>query len=354
MKIETLVRPTPTIRWDQGKVKLIDQTKLPLQEEYIETDDYRDICEAIQRLAIRGAPAIGVAGAYACVLAAKHIEAGIPLEEYVQSFIQQAEEIGLTRPTAVNLMWAVKKMIQKARFFKGSIEQLKDELLDLANEIRDDDLERCHSPAIHGADVIPEKANVMTICNTGGLATSGIGTALGVIQYAHAQGKKVYVYVCETRPLLQGARLNSWELKRTNTPFTLMTDSMAARTMQNCQIDGVFVGADRIASNGDTANKIGTYSLAVLAKYHDVPFYVAAPLSTVDYDIKSGLEIPVEERSPEEVTRIKGIQFTIEDIDVATPAFDVTPAELIKGIITEKGIARYPYTKSLQEQKNAR
>ena len=354
MKIETLVRPTPTIRWDQGKVKLIDQTKLPLQEEYIETDDYRDICEAIQRLAIRGAPAIGVAGAYACVLAAKHIEAGIPLEEYVQSFIQQAEEIGLTRPTAVNLMWAVKKMIQKARFFKGSIEQLKDELLDLANEIRDDDLERCHSLALHGADVIPEKANVMTICNTGGLATSGIGTALGVIQYAHAQGKKVYVYVCETRPLLQGARLNSWELKRTNTPFTLMTDSMAARTMQNCQIDGVFVGADRIASNGDTANKIGTYSLAVLAKYHDVPFYVAAPLSTVDYDIKSGLEIPVEERSPEEVTRIKGIQFTIEDIDVATPAFDVTPAELIKGIITEKGIARYPYTKSLQEQKNAR
>jgi methylthioribose-1-phosphate isomerase len=193
----------------------------------------------------------------------------------------------------------------------------------------------------------------MTICNTGGLATSGIGTALGVIQYAHAQGKDLKVHVCETRPLLQGARLNTWELKRTKTPFTLMTDSMAARTMQKIDIAGIFVGADRIASNGDTANKIGTYSLAVLAKHHDVPFYVAAPLSTVDYEIESGADIPVEERSPEEVTRIKGVQFTIEDIDVTTPAFDVTPAELIHGIITEKGVARYPFKESLKEQRNA-
>jgi methylthioribose-1-phosphate isomerase len=193
----------------------------------------------------------------------------------------------------------------------------------------------------------------MTICNTGGLATSGIGTALGVIQYAHAQGKNPHVYVCETRPLLQGARLNTWELKRTKTPFTLMTDSMAAQAMNNTKIEGVFVGADRIASNGDTANKIGTYSLAVLAKHHGVPFYVAAPLSTVDYDIESGAEIPVEERSPDEITRIKDVQFTIEDIDVATPAFDVTPAELIHGIITEKGVATYPYKESLEEQRNA-
>jgi methylthioribose-1-phosphate isomerase len=206
---------------------------------------------------------------------------------------------------------------------------------------------------LHGANLIPDNANVMTICNTGGLATSGIGTALGVIQYAHAQGKDLKVYICETRPLLQGARLNTWELKRTETPFTLMTDSMAAQTMNKVNIDGIFVGADRIASNGDTANKIGTYSLAVLAKHHGVPFYVAAPLSTVDYDIESGAEIPVEERSPDEITRIKDVQFTIEDIDVATPAFDVTPSELIHGIITEKGVATYPYKESLEEQRNA-
>ena len=175
---------------------------------------------------------------------------------------------------------------------------------------------------------------------------------MGVIQYAHAQGKSLKVHICETRPLLQGARLNTWELKRTETPFTLMTDSMAAQTMQNINIDGIFVGADRIASNGDTANKIGTYSLAVLAKYHGVPFYVAAPLSTVDYDIKSGLDIPIEKRSSNEITRINDFQFTMEDIDVTTPAFDVTPSDLIDGIITEKGIAKYPYKDSLNKQRN--
>jgi methylthioribose-1-phosphate isomerase len=232
------------------------------------------------------------------------------------------------------------------------VDNLKLALLELAHEIREDDIDRCHNLGIHGANLIPDNANVMTICNTGGLATSGIGTALGVIQYAHAQGKNLKVHVCETRPLLQGARLNTWELKRTKTPFTLLTDSMAAQTMKKINIDGIFVGADRIASNGDTANKIGTYSLAVLAKHHGVPFYVAAPLSTVDYDIESGADIPVEERSPEEVTRIKGVQFTIEDIDVTTPAFDVTPSELIDGIITEKGIAKYPYKESLGEQQH--
>jgi len=250
-------------------------------------------------------------------------------------------------------MWAVKQMKGKAIGFSGNVSDLKIALLDLAQEIRDDDIDRCHNLGLHGSNLIPNKSNVMTICNTGGLATSGIGTALGVIQYAHAQGKDLKVHVCETRPLLQGSRLNTWELKRTKTPFTLMTDSMAATTMKKIDIDGVFVGADRIASNGDTANKIGTYSLAVLAKHHDVPFYVAAPLSTVDYEIESGVDIPVEERSPNEVTRINGMQFTIEDIDVTTPAFDVTPAELIHGIITEKGVARYPYKESLDQQRNA-
>ena len=352
MTVKTLVALTPTIEWKNDRVKLIDQTKLPLEEEYIETDDYRVVCDAIYRLAIRGAPAIGVAGAYACVLAANKIEEP-ELNDFVKQYLQQADEIGATRPTAVNLMWAVRQMKEKANSFAGTIDELRAALLDLAHEIREDDINRCHNLALHGANLIPDNANVMTICNTGGLATSGIGTALGVIQSAHAQGKNPHVYVCETRPLLQGARLNTWELKRTKTPFTLMTDSMAAQAMNNTKIEGVFVGADRIASNGDTANKIGTYSLAVLAKHHGVPFYVAAPLSTVDYDIESGAEIPVEERSPDEITRIKDVQFTIEDIDVATPAFDVTPAELIHGIITEKGVATYPYKESLEEQRNA-
>jgi methylthioribose-1-phosphate isomerase len=350
--MKTLIEITPTIEWNNGRVRLIDQTKLPLEEKYIETDDYRVVCDAIYRLAIRGAPAIGVAGAYACVLAANEIEV-TELSDFVNRYLQKANEIGFTRPTAVNLMWAVKQMKDQAIGFSGNVADLKIALLDLAQEIRDDDINRCHNLGLHGANLIPNKSNVMTICNTGGLATSGIGTALGVIQYAHAQGKDLKVHVCETRPLLQGSRLNTWELKRTKTPFTLMTDSMAATTMKKIDIDGVFVGADRIASNGDTANKIGTYSLAVLAKHHDVPFYVAAPLSTVDYEIESGVDIPVEERSPDEVTRIKGMQFTIEDIDVTTPAFDVTPAELIHGIITERGIARYPYKKSLEDQRNA-
>ena len=350
--MKTLIEITPTIEWNNGKVRLIDQTKLPLEEKYIETEDYRVVCDAIYRLAIRGAPAIGVAGAYACVLAANEIEL-TELSDFVNRYLQKSDEIGSTRPTAVNLMWAVKQMKDQAIGFSGNVSDLKIALLDLAQEIRNDDIDRCHNLGLHGAHLIPNKSNVMTICNTGGLATSGIGTALGVIQYAHAQGKNLKVHVCETRPLLQGSRLNTWELKRTKTPFTLMTDSMAATTMKKINIDGVFVGADRIASNGDTANKIGTYSLAVLAKHHDVPFYVAAPLSTVDYEIESGVDIPVEERSPDEVTRIKGMQFTIEDIDVATPAFDVTPAELIHGIITEKGVARYPYKESLEEQRNA-
>ena len=350
--MKTLIEITPTIEWNNGKVRLIDQTKLPLEEKYIETDDYRVVCDAIYRLAIRGAPAIGVAGAYACVLAANEIEL-TELSDFVNRYLQKSDEIGSTRPTAVNLMWAVKQMKGKAIGFSGNVSDLKIALLDLAQEIRDDDIDRCHNLGLHGANLIPNKSNVMTICNTGGLATSGIGTALGVIQYAHAQGKDLKVHVCETRPLLQGSRLNTWELKRTKTPFTLMTDSMAATTMKKIDIDGVFVGADRIASNGDTANKIGTYSLAVLAKHHEVPFYVAAPLSTVDYEIESGVDIPVEERSPNEVTRINGMQFTIEDIDVTTPAFDVTPAELIHGIITEKGVARYPYKESLEQQRNA-
>ena len=239
--MKTLIEITPTIEWKDGKVSLIDQTKLPMEEKYIETDDYKVICDAIYRLAIRGAPAIGVAGAYACVLAANEIEV-TELSDFVNRYLQKADEIGSTRPTAVNLMWAVKQMKDQAIGFSGNVADLKIALLDLAQEIRDDDIDRCHNLGLHGADLIPHNSNVMTICNTGGLATSGIGTALGVIQYAHAQGKDLKVHVCETRPLLQGSRLNTWELKRTKTPFTLMTDSMAARTMQKIDIAGIFVG----------------------------------------------------------------------------------------------------------------
>ena len=350
--MKTLIAPTPTIEWTNGRVKFIDQTKLPLLEEYINTDDYRMVCDAIRRLAIRGAPAIGVAGAYACVLAANEIEI-TEYSEFIKHYLQKADKIGSIRPTAVNLIWAIKQMKDKTTNFSGNVADLKTALLNLAHEIRADDIDRCHNLGLHGAELISDNSDVMTICNTGGLATSGIGTALGVIQYAHAQGKNLKVHICETRPLLQGSRLNTWELKRTKIPFTLIIDSMAAQTMKKNDIDGVFVGADRIASNGDTANKIGTYSLAVLAKYHNVPFYVAAPLSTVDYEIDSGSDIQVEERSPDEVTRINGVQLTIEDIDISTPAFDVTPAELIHGIITEEGVAKYPYKESLENQRNA-
>jgi len=345
-----LVKPTPTIEWKNNQVRLIDQTKLPLIEEFIETDDYRVLCDAIYRLAIRGAPAIGVAGAYACVLSANKIAINNQ-KGFVKQFMTQADEIENTRPTAVNLKWAVNQMKKKVIESEKNIIEIKRDLLELANQIKEDDLNRCHSLGLHGSKLIPDNSNVITVCNTGGLATSGIGTALGVIQYAHAQGKNVKVHVCETRPLLQGARLNTWELKRTKTPFTLMTDSMAAQTMKKINIDGIFVGADRIASNGDTANKIGTYSLAVLAKYHNIPFYVAAPLSTVDYDIETGSDIPVEERSGKELTQICGIQFTDEDFELTTPAFDVTPAKLIHGIITEKGIAKYPYIRTLDKQR---
>ena len=352
MHMELPIEPTPTISWIGDKVSMIDQTLLPLEESYIETDDFRVVCKAIYNLSIRGAPAIGVAGAYACVLASNSIRVN-DLENFLKKFSNYAKEIAETRPTAVNLKWAVKKMLNFSNNFSGNVNKLKRELLNEAHKIRDDDLVRCHTLCLIGSQIIPDNAEIMTICNTGGLVGGGgIGTALGVIQYAHSQGKKVKVHVCETRPLLQGARLNTWELKRTQTPFTLLTDSMAAQTMNNININCVIVGADRIAANGDTANKIGTYNLAVIANYHKIPFYVAAPLSTVDFDTKDGLGIPIEERDSKEVTRINDIPFTIEDIDVTTPAFDITSAKLIHGIITEKGIAKYPYTESLKKQNN--
>jgi methylthioribose-1-phosphate isomerase len=352
MSIEIPISQTPTISWNGTEVSILDQTLLPLEESYIVTNDYQVVCEAILRLSIRGAPAIGVAGAYACALAANSIK-DKNVDSFLSKFRDCAKEISETRPTAVNLSWAVEKMLTCIEDSPDKVSDIQAKLLTQAHSIREDDLFRCHKLCLIGSEIITDKAEIITICNTGGLVGGGgIGSALSIIQYAHSQGKDLLVHVCETRPLLQGSRLNTWELKRTQTPFILMTDSMAAQTMKNSDVSLVIVGADRIASNGDTANKIGTYSLAVLAKHHEIPFYVAAPLSTVDYKTKCGEQIPVENRDPKELTRIRGVKITMEDIEVSTPAFDVTPSELIDGIITEKGIARPPYLQSLRNQMN--
>ena len=351
--MKTLIPIIPTISYKNNKVEILDQTKLPLKENYIVTDDYKIVCNAMKDLSVRGAPALGVTGAYACVIAANKIYTDT-LSDFKLKFNDIANKISSTRPTAVNLSWSVEKIKKIVKNWEGDTKFLKSRILKEANDIKNDDISRCHRLCDFGSELISQNSNLITICNTGGLATSGIGTGLGVIQYAQAKGRNPFVYVCETRPLLQGSRLNTWELNRTKTSFSLITDSMAAHIMKTKNIDGIFVGADRIASNGDTANKIGTYSLAVLAKHHGIPFYVVAPLSTVDFKISSGKSIVIEIRDNKELTRMNNIPFTTENFSVTNPAFDVTPSKLIKGIVTEKGIAKYPYLNSLTQQNNGK
>jgi methylthioribose-1-phosphate isomerase len=328
----TRIKPTPTISWSSGVLKFLDQTKLPEVEEYIHTKDYADVIEAIKRLSIRGAPALGCAGAYACALSAYKCNSLLK-ESFKQLIFNDWDKIANARPTAVNLKWAVEIMKKQLEDYLANtnwdVIETRRYILDCAEQIHADDIKRCDSLCILGSNLIPNNSKVMTICNTGGLCSGGIGTALGCIQYAHAAKKNIEVYVPETRPLLQGARLNTWELERSNIPYKLITDSMAGSVMRDRKIDLVIVGADRIAENGDTANKIGTYNLAVLAKHHNIPFYVAAPDSTVDRNIQSGKNIPVEERAASEIS-----SYTSK---VYNPAFDVTPFELIDIIITEKG-----------------
>tara|TARA_R110002012_G_C11583932_1_gene605612 strand:+ start:330 stop:1340 length:1011 start_codon:yes stop_codon:yes gene_type:complete len=325
---------TPTIQWKSGVLKILDQTKLPEVEEYIETKDYKEVINAIKRLAIRGAPALGCAGAYACALVAYKCNSLIK-EAFKKSVFNDWDKIANARPTAVNLKWAVNIMKRQLEDYLDNIDikydliKIRGYILDCARQIHEDDIKRCDALCLFGSNLFPKSARVMTICNTGGLCSGGIGTALGCIQYAHAFEKNIEVYVPETRPLLQGARLNTWELERTGTPYKLITDSMAGSVMRDKKIDLVIVGADRIAKNGDAANKIGTYNLAVLAKHHNIPFYVAAPDSTVDRNIESGKDIPIEERAADEIS-----SYTDK---VYNPAFDVTPFELIDTIITEKG-----------------
>lgn len=323
---------TPTVSWDKGKIIILDQTKLPKEEKYIETSNLDEVIAAIQRLSIRGAPALGCVGAYACALVAFKCNSLIK-ESFNRLLLNDWKKIADARPTAVNLKWAVDIMKEKLTMYledtKFDLIEARRYLLKCAEEIHKDDIKRCDALCLFGSSLFPEKAKVMTICNTGGLCSGGIGTALGCIQYAHAFEKDIEVYVPETRPLLQGARLNTWELERSKVPYKLITDSMAGSVMRDKKIDLIIVGADRITKNGDVANKIGTYNLAVLAKHHKIPFYVAAPDSTVDRNINSGADIPIEQRAADEIS-----SYTSK---VYNPAFDVTPFELIDTIITEKG-----------------
>ncbi len=345
--------PYCSICWDDNKVRLLDQRLLPQEEIYVEITDYRDIITAIRTLAIRGAPAIGVAAAMGAALGALALDTDDP-QEFQRRFGEICREIAQARPTAVNLFWALDRMQKVARENVGvSVAELKARLVAEAQTMLKEDDTLNRRLAQHGQVIIHDGHRVLTHCNTGALATGAYGTALGVMRAAWEAGKRFTVWVDETRPLLQGARLTTWELGKLGIPYTLIPDGAAATLMHQGRVDLVIVGADRIAANGDTANKIGTYSLAVLARHHGVPFYVAAPLSTFDFTLPDGGHIPVEERGPEEVTRVFGREVAPVEAPALNLAFDVTPNELISGIITEAGIATPPYASSLKAWRQA-
>lgn len=336
------------VAWKDDALELLDQTRLPEATVYVKLRRVEEVYEAIQSLRVRGAPAIGISAAYGLYLAV-HTAPADTAAEFFGLLEEKIQYLSTARPTAVNLVWALRHI--KARLEEkpdASPNVLKARLLELAKELHEDDRSRCQRMAEHGQKVLPDGARIMTHCNTGALATGGIGTAFGVIYQAHVSGKKVQVYANETRPLLQGARLTMYELMASNIPAELVCDSTAATLMQQGKVDLVIVGADRIAADGSTANKIGTYPLAICAKHHQVPFYVAAPFSTVDLSLRTGSQIPIENRSPEEVRRVLGGSLiTLPEAPCWNPAFDVTPPELITGIITERGIIGPPYEKNL-------
>jgi methylthioribose-1-phosphate isomerase len=342
----------PTIDWHDDTVVMIDQRKLPSNELYVRCRSAQEVARAIKTMVIRGAPAIGVAAAMGLALGLRKSKAA-GTQKLAVEFYKLCETMAATRPTAVNLFWAIERM--KKAFAAGaaageSVDQIKDRLEAEARLIHDDDVASCRAMGIHGAALVPDPARILTHCNAGALATAGYGSALGVIRAAVEQGKNVTVLADETRPFLQGARLTAWELLRDGIDTTVITDSMAGSLMRDRQIDLVIVGADRIAANGDVANKIGTYTVAVLAKEHGLPFYVAAPTSTIDLNTPDGAHIPIEERNEREITHLGSSRLTPEGAKIRNPAFDVTPHRYVTGIITEIGVFEPPYIDSLRKQ----
>jgi len=337
-----------TLEWTDSGVRFIDQTKLPTEETYVTCKTYNQVADVIRNMVVRGAPAIGVAAAMGIALGVKNSKAenGGDLKH---DFDQICDVIGKTRPTAVNLFWAIKRMRDKFEMLRvRPLPQIKQALVEEAQRMHAEDIAANQAMGRHGATLMPASGGVLTHCNAGALATCGYGTALGVIRAAVEQGKTIHVYADETRPFLQGSRLTAWELMKDGIPTTVISDNMAGAMMNQGKINAIVVGADRIAANGDVANKIGTYSVAVLAREHGIPFYVAAPLSTVDFETPDGSGIPIEQRDGKEVTHIAGRQMVPDGVEVENPAFDVTPAKYVTAIVTEKGIARAPYEESLR------
>ena len=338
-----------TLEWTDSGVRFLDQTKLPTEETYVTCKTYQQVADVIRNMVVRGAPAIGVAAAMGIALGVKSSTAE-SVGDLKKDFDQICDVIGKTRPTAVNLFWAIRRMSEKfERLRVRPIPQIKQALIEEAQRMHAEDIAANQAMGRHGATLMPSDGGVLTHCNAGALATCGYGTALGVIRAAVEQGKKIHVYADETRPFLQGSRLTAWELMKDGIPTTVISDNMAGAMMKQGKIAAIVVGADRIAANGDVANKIGTYSVAVLAKEHGIPFYVAAPFSTVDLETPDGSQIPIEQRSRQEVTHIGGRQMVPDGVSVENPAFDVTPASYVTAIITERGIARAPYGESLQK-----
>ena len=341
-----------TVEWTSEGVRMLDQRLLPMEEKYLMLRSYEEVAEAIQKMAVRGAPAIGVSAAMGIALGARQ-SVGTSVADLEFDFDYMCEVMSKTRPTAVNLFWAIERMRETFRRAKAEgkdVEDTKQALVTEARLIFDQDIAANRALGRFGGELIPDNSTVLTHCNAGALATAGdYGTALGVIRGARDMGKRVAVIADETRPFLQGSRLTAWELAQDNIPVTLITDNMAGHVMKQGKVDAVVVGADRIAANGDTANKIGTYMVAVLANRHNIPFYVAAPLSTIDLNCPTGEEIPIEERDVKEVTHVREQQLAPAGIEVHNPAFDVTPHDLIAAVITDKGVARQPYTESLRK-----
>jgi len=341
----------PTLTWTPEGVRFIDQTRLPLEESYVLATTYEQVAGVIVTMVVRGAPAIGVSAAYGVALGTIQTKANTP-EGFAPEFEKICARLAATRPTAVNLFWAIDRM--KALFARllasgAPLVQVQERILAEAHAMYQEDIAACKAMGAHGAALMPDEGGVLTHCNAGALATCGYGTALGVIRAAFERGKKIHVYADETRPFLQGSRLTAWELMADGIPTTVICDNMAASLMRQGRIQAVVVGADRIAANGDTANKIGTYNVAILAREHGIPFYVAAPWSTIDLAAANGDSIPIEERPAREVTHFAGRQITPNGVGIANPAFDVTPAKYIAAIVTERGVLRAPYSESLKE-----